>query len=46
MKEWFDSGAIAIGAGSNLTIKAKSGDFEGVRQDPEMWVKRIKEITK
>jgi len=46
MKEWFDSGATAIGAGSNLTIKAKSGDFEGVRQDAEMWVKKIKEITK
>jgi 2-dehydro-3-deoxyphosphogluconate aldolase / (4S)-4-hydroxy-2-oxoglutarate aldolase len=44
MKEWFDAGATAIGAGSNLTIKAKNGDFNGVREDAKMWVNRIKEI--
>ncbi|MCT8311237.1 bifunctional 4-hydroxy-2-oxoglutarate aldolase/2-dehydro-3-deoxy-phosphogluconate aldolase [Tetragenococcus halophilus] len=30
MHEWFDAGAVAVGAGSNLTGDATTGDFEEV----------------
>lgn len=45
INEWFLSGATAIGAGSNLTAKAKLLDYEGVTKDAALWVSRIKEIS-
>lgn len=42
--DWFKAGAIAVGAGSNLTKKAKLNDFDGVCQDAKLWIERIKEI--
>ena len=30
MAEWFDAGVSLVGAGSNLTAKAKTGDYAGV----------------
>jgi 2-dehydro-3-deoxyphosphogluconate aldolase/(4S)-4-hydroxy-2-oxoglutarate aldolase len=44
MISWFKAGAIAVGAGSNLTMKAKTGDYIGVTEDAKMWVNRISEI--
>ncbi|MFA6867052.1 MAG: bifunctional 4-hydroxy-2-oxoglutarate aldolase/2-dehydro-3-deoxy-phosphogluconate aldolase [Clostridia bacterium] len=44
LSEWFSAGAIAVGAGSNLTAKAKTNDFDGVACDAKKWVARIKEI--
>lgn len=41
LEEWFSAGAIAVGAGSNLTAKAKSGDFDGVAEDAARWVEKI-----
>jgi Entner-Doudoroff aldolase len=41
LEDWFKAGAVAVGAGSNLTAKAKSGDFTGVAEDAARWVERI-----
>lgn len=45
ISEWFLSGASAIGAGSNLTAKAKTKDFEGVAKEASLWVNKIKELS-
>lgn len=44
LEEWFNAGAIAVGAGSNLTLKAKTNDFKGVTEDSISWVNKIKEL--
>lgn len=44
LEQWFKSGAIAVGAGSNLTKGAKVGDFDGVTCEAQKWIKKIKEI--
>ncbi|MEG1612964.1 MAG: bifunctional 2-keto-4-hydroxyglutarate aldolase/2-keto-3-deoxy-6-phosphogluconate aldolase [Clostridia bacterium] len=44
LEQWFKAGAIAVGAGSNLTSKAKLGDYDGVIAEAEKWIKKINEI--
>lgn len=46
LKEWFEAGAVAVGAGSNLTAKAKTGDFDGVVKEARAWVEKIKDLSK
>jgi len=41
LDEWFQAGAMAVGAGSNLTYKAKNEDYDGVTIDARLWVDKI-----
>jgi 2-dehydro-3-deoxyphosphogluconate aldolase / (4S)-4-hydroxy-2-oxoglutarate aldolase len=41
--EWIRAGAVAVGAGSNLTAGAKAGDFAAITQLARQLVEKIKE---
>lgn len=43
---WFQAGAVAVGAGGNLTKGAKTGDYDAVRKEAVKWTLKIKEIMK
>ena len=40
--EWIDAGAVAVGAGSQLTAGAKTGDYDKVTKITKQFVKTIK----
>lgn len=44
LNDWFSAGAVAVGAGSNLTAGAKKGDFAAVTEDCKKWIIKINEI--
>lgn len=41
--EWIKAGAVAIGAGSNLTAGAKAGDYPSITRAAQQFVEKIKE---
>ncbi|HEY1657078.1 MAG TPA: bifunctional 2-keto-4-hydroxyglutarate aldolase/2-keto-3-deoxy-6-phosphogluconate aldolase [Candidatus Sulfotelmatobacter sp.] len=41
--EWIKAGAVAIGAGSNLTAGAKTGDYPSITRVARQFVEKIKE---
>jgi len=41
--QWIKAGCIAVGAGSDLTAPAKTGDFEGVTELAKQFVAKVKE---
>ncbi len=40
--EWIKAGAVAVGAGGNLTAGAKKGDYESITQIAIQFIKEIK----
>ncbi len=46
IKDWIDAGAVAVGAGSDLTAGAKKGDFESITQIAKEMVAAVKEARK
>jgi 2-dehydro-3-deoxyphosphogluconate aldolase/(4S)-4-hydroxy-2-oxoglutarate aldolase len=44
MKEWFDKGVVAVGAGSSLTSPADDGDFDKVTENAKEYCKEFAEI--
>ncbi len=42
IKDWIKNGAVAVSAGSSLTAPAKTGDYEGVRQEAKKFVDEVK----
>lgn len=44
LEAWFKAGAVAVGAGGNLTKDAKSGNFDAVTAEAARWIEKIKEI--
>ena len=41
--EWIKAGAVAVGAGSELTVSAKTGDFDSIIQIGKKLVKAVKD---
>jgi len=41
--EWIKAGAVAIGAGGNLTAGAKTGDYSSITRTARQFVEKIKE---
>lgn len=44
MADWFKAGVTVVGAGSNLTAAAKTGDFAGVTATAKQYAAKLKEI--
>ncbi len=44
IKDWIKNGAVAVSAGSSLTAPAKTGDYEGVRQEAKKFVDEVKKV--
>lgn len=44
VEQWINSGAVAVGTGSNLTKSAKTGDFDEITKKAEQFVNKIKNI--
>lgn len=44
MSEWFDAGVSLVGAGSNLTAKAKTGDYAGVTETAKAYKAELARI--
>jgi 2-dehydro-3-deoxyphosphogluconate aldolase/(4S)-4-hydroxy-2-oxoglutarate aldolase len=44
MAEWFKTGVIAVGAGSNLLKPAENGDLAGVTVNAKKYAEKLKEI--
>lgn len=44
LDKWFAAGAVAVGAGGNLTSAAKIGDYEAVKREAERWIERISAV--
>lgn len=42
VKEWIESGCVAVGVGSELTAPSKTGDYEGVTKLAKEFVSRLK----
>lgn len=40
--KWFKAGVVAVGTGSNLTVGAKTGDYEAVTKTAEEFVAAVK----
>ena len=43
VSEWIKAGVVAVGAGSDLTAPAKTGDYEGVTELAKKFVKAVKD---
>lgn len=46
IKEWFKNGVVAVGVGGELTLPAKTGDFEGVKKNARAFVEAVKSARK
>ncbi len=46
LDRWFSCGAVAVGAGGNLTKGAKEGNFKEIIAEAKRWLQKIKEISK
>ncbi|WP_125763115.1 bifunctional 4-hydroxy-2-oxoglutarate aldolase/2-dehydro-3-deoxy-phosphogluconate aldolase [Companilactobacillus hulinensis] len=44
MKDWFDKGVVAVGAGSNLTAPAENGDYDKVIANAREYCREFDEI--
>ncbi len=44
MADWFKAGVTVVGAGSNLTAAAKTGDFAGVTATAKQYAAKLKAI--
>ena len=44
--EWINKGAVAVGAGSNLTAPAKKGDYDKVTELAKLYVEKVAETRK
>lgn len=44
--EWINNGVVAVGVGGQLTAPAKTGDFEGVKQNAIKFVEAVKAARK
>ena len=40
--KWFKAGVVAVGTGSNLTVAAKTGDYDAVTKMAEEFVSAVK----
>ena len=46
VSEWIKAGAVAVGAGSNLSAPAKNGDYDKVAELASEYVQKVKEARK
>lgn len=44
MSDWFKAGVTLVGAGSNLTASAKTGDYDGVTKTAQSYHAKLQEI--
>ncbi|MTV82707.1 bifunctional 2-keto-4-hydroxyglutarate aldolase/2-keto-3-deoxy-6-phosphogluconate aldolase [Secundilactobacillus folii] len=44
MAEWFDAGAVVVGAGGGLTKPAKHGDYDGVKKNAKAYINEYNHI--
>src|SRR5574344_1446428 len=45
LDKWFSCGAVAVGAGGNLTKGAKEGNFKEITAEAKRWLQKIQEIS-
>jgi len=44
--DWLNAGAVAVGTGSNLTVGAKTGDYEAVTRKAEEFVSAVDKVKR